>query len=96
MRATVHIVDDDCYFRTAIGRLLEVSGFDVAGYASGDEILASSELDQPGCILPDLQMPGISGLELQRQLAEKSPLLPIVFLTGRGNVETAVEAVASA
>jgi FixJ family two-component response regulator len=89
----IHIVDDDKSFRTAVGRLLEASGFRVASYESGDEILAHLPSSDPGCILLDLQMPGLSGSELQDRLAEKAPLLPIIFLTGQGNIEASVRAI---
>jgi len=88
---TVHIVDDDTSFRTAVGRLLEASGYRVAAYESGEELLARPP-SGPGCILLDLQMPGLSGLELQARLADLAPLLPIVFLTGRGDIGTTVRA----
>lgn len=88
---TVHIVDDDKSFRTAVGRLLETSGFRIACYESGEELLARLPRG-PGCILLDLQMPGLSGLELQARLADVAPLLPIVFLTGRGDIGTTVRA----
>ncbi len=88
----IHIVDDDRSFRLAIGRLIETSGFRVASYESGDDILARLPSSEPGCILLDLQMPGLNGLELQSHLAEKAPLLPIVFLTGQGNIEATVRA----
>jgi FixJ family two-component response regulator len=93
MAATVHIVDDDRSFRTAIGRLLEASGFEVADYESGSDLLGSQIGDGPGCILLDLQMPGLDGLQLQTQLAIKVPLLPIVFLTGHGSIESSVKAI---
>jgi len=92
MSWTIHIVDDDRSFRTALGTFLETSGFRVAGYASGNEILASAQLDEPGCILLDLKMPGLDGLELQQRLTAKAPLLPVLFLTGQGDIEAAVEA----
>jgi len=92
---TIHVVDDDRSFRTAISRLLEASGFRVAVYASGLELMAAQIPDSPGCILLDLQMPGIDGLELQEQLARKAPLLPIIFLTGHGNIESSVRAIKS-
>lgn len=88
----VHIVDDDRSFRVAIGRLIEASGFQVASYESGDDILMHLPSSEPGCILLDLQMPGLNGLELQGRLAEKAPLLPIVFLTGQGSIEATVRA----
>jgi FixJ family two-component response regulator len=88
----IHIVDDDKSFRTAIGRLMEASGYRVASYESGDEILARLPGSDPGCILLDLQMPGLSGPQLQERLAEKAPLLPVVFLTGQGDIEASVRA----
>jgi FixJ family two-component response regulator len=88
---TVHIVDDDKPFRAAVGRMLETSGFTVIGYGSGQEVL--DQLPHgPGCILLDLNMPGLSGLELQDRLSQVAPLLPIVFLTGAGSVSTSVQA----
>ena len=73
--------------------MIEAAGFRVASYESGDEILAHLPSSEPGCILLDLQMPGLSGSELQDRLAEKAPLLPIVFLTGQGNIEASVRAI---
>jgi FixJ family two-component response regulator len=93
MGPVIHIVDDDKSFRTAVGRLLEASGYRVVGYASGTEVLASLRLDEPGCILLDLQMPGLNGLELQQRLREEAPLLPIVFVSGHGSIEATVHAV---
>lgn len=86
MVALVHIVDDDEGLRRALRRLFEASGFTVITYASGAELLASPQLDEAGCIVLDLQMPGLNGLELQKQLAERAPPLPVVFLTGHGNI----------
>jgi FixJ family two-component response regulator len=88
----IHIVDDDKSFRTAVGRLMEASGFRVVSYESGDDILTHLSSSEPGCIVLDLQMPGLDGLELQRRLSEKAPLLPVVFLTGHGDIETSVRA----
>lgn len=89
----VHIVDDDKSFRTSVERLVELSGYRSAGYESGADLLASLPTEQPGCILLDLNMPGLDGLELQDRLAEVAPLLPIVFLTGYGNIATSVRAI---
>jgi FixJ family two-component response regulator len=93
MVPVIHIVDDDKSFRTAVGRLMETSGFRVASYESGEDILARLPSSEPGCILLDLQLPGLSGLELQGRLAEMAPLLPIVFLTGHGDIGSTVQAV---
>jgi FixJ family two-component response regulator len=92
MGAILHIVDDDRSFRTALGRLMEASGFRVASYGSADEFLAHLPISEPGCILLDLRMPGVSGLELQDRLREKAPLLPIVFLTGHAEIASTVQA----
>jgi FixJ family two-component response regulator len=92
-RPVIHIVDDDMSFRTAVGRLIEASGFRIAAYGSGDDILAHLPGSEPGCILLDLQMPGLSGSELQGRLAERAPLLPIIFLTGQGNIAASVRAI---
>ncbi|MDW9899966.1 response regulator [Sinorhizobium meliloti] len=91
MGPTVHIVDDDKSFRAAVGRMLAASGFQIESYSSGEELLARLPRGS-GCILLDLQMPGLSGLELQARLADLAPLLPIVFLTGRGDIGITVRA----
>ena len=93
MKPIVHIVDDDRSFRTAVGRLIEASGFRIASYESGNDILARLPGPEAGCILLDLNMPGVSGTELQQCLAERAPLLPIIFLTGKGNIEASVRAI---
>jgi FixJ family two-component response regulator len=92
MAGFVHIVDDDDGMRRALRRLFEAAGFTVLTYASGETLLASPELDEPGCIVLDLQMPGLDGLELQKRLAERAPTLPVVFLTGHGNIASSVHA----
>jgi FixJ family two-component response regulator len=92
VRPVIHIVDDDKSFRTAVGRLIEASGFRVVLYESGDQILAHLPDVEPGCILLDLQLPGLSGLELQRRLGDNAPLLPIIYLTGQGDIKASVMA----
>jgi FixJ family two-component response regulator len=87
----VHIVDDDKSFRISVMRLVEASGLRSASYESGAEFLARLPV-QPGCVLLDLRMPGLNGLELQSRLAEAAPLLPIVFLTGHGDINASVRA----
>jgi RNA polymerase sigma factor (sigma-70 family) len=89
----VHIVDDDAAFRTAIGRLLQASGYRVALYASGDQLLKSPPGSEPGCILLDIRMTGLSGLELQDRLSQHGIILPIVFLTGHGDIPMSVRAI---
>lgn len=88
----VHIVDDDKSFRTSVERLVLLSGYRPVGYESGADLLARLPTAEPGCILLDLNMPGLDGLELQGRLAEVAPLLPIVFVTGYGNIASTVRA----
>jgi FixJ family two-component response regulator len=91
---TVHIVDDDPSLRTSTGRLLQACGYAVALYGSGEELLAQLPKD-PGssCILLDIRIPGLSGPELQARLNAMGSHLPIVFLTGYGDISTAVRVI---
>jgi FixJ family two-component response regulator len=89
---TIFIVDDDASFRSAISRLLRAGGYAVQSFASATEFLESARNDAPGCVLLDLQMPGPSGLDLQRALSRSENPLPIVFLTGKGDIPTSVHA----
>jgi len=88
----VRIVDDDVSFLKAIARLLRGAGFHVKTFASATDFLADMEPDVPGCVLVDLQMPGLSGLELQDALAKAGHPLPVIFLSGHGDVSTTVHA----
>lgn len=88
----VRIVDDDASFLTAVARMLRASGFAVKTFASAAEFLLRPELDVPGCVLVDLQMPGLSGLDLQEALAKEGRRLPVIFLTGHGDIPTTVQA----
>ncbi|KQV18277.1 LuxR family transcriptional regulator [Rhizobium sp. Root1203] len=92
MQPVIHIVDDDKSCRTATARLLSAYGLRVEAYESGDQFLARLPYCEPGCVLLDLQMPGLSGLQIQRELCELAPLLPIVFLTGEGDIRAGVDA----
>ena len=90
----IHIVDDDASFRTAIGRLLRVHGYAVAEYQSADHFLQKVQAAaEGGCILLDVRLPGLSGPDLQARLAELGSPLPIVFLTGYGDVPTTVRTI---
>ena len=92
--ALIHIVDDDASFRTTTGRLLRVCGYDVVMYESAEQLLERLPDDaHPSCILLDVKIPGLSGPELQDRLAELGSALPIVFLTGHGDVSTTVRAI---
>jgi FixJ family two-component response regulator len=89
----IHIVDDDALFRKAVARLLRASGYQVALYESGDGLLAHPPEGGPGCILLDLRMAGLSGLELQDRLVASGHALPIIFLTGHGDIPASVRAI---
>lgn len=89
----IHLVDDDAAFRTAVSRLLRANGHEVRCYPSAVEFLASAVGDEPGCVLVDLQMPGATGLELQESMAKGENRLPIIFITGHGDIPTSVHAV---
>jgi FixJ family two-component response regulator len=88
----VHVVDDDASFLTAISRLLRANGFSVKTYSSAHEFLAQHDADTPGCVLADLQMPQMNGFDLQSALAQTSNPLPILFLTGHGDIPSTVRA----
>jgi FixJ family two-component response regulator len=90
---TVHIVDDDAPFRTAVRRVLDASGYRVALYDSAEQLLAQLSAGEPGCILLDVRMPGLSGPQLQERLAELGNRVPIVFLTGHGDIPMSVQAI---
>ena len=92
---TIYIVDDDAAFRTAVARLLSASGYRVMQHESGRELLEGPQPTAPGCILLDLQMSGLGGLELQDRLRARGHLLPIIFLTGHGDIPSSVRAIKS-
>ena len=87
----VHVIEDDTSVRTAVMRLLRLEGFDVRGYASAGEFLVSDEARWPGCIVLDVGLPGMSGLDLHAALAQREDA-SVVFLTGRGDLEMGVRA----
>lgn len=88
----IHVVDDDPSFRMAVTRLLRAAKYEVRGYASASEFLDSDPCAEPGCILLDLRMPGVGGLDLQQSLAQMDERLPIIFLTGHGDIPASVRA----
>ena len=90
---TVFVVDDDPSFLLSISRLLRASGFAVRSFSSAAEFLSQHPAEAAGCVVVDLQMPGMNGLELQEALAKTPNPLPLVFLTGHGEVPDAVSAV---
>lgn len=91
--AVIHVVDDDSSFRNSVARLLRASGYQVALYESGEQFLGNDTGETPGCILLDLQLPGLDGLDLQSRLIAKDNILPIVFLTGHGDIPMSVRAI---
>lgn len=89
----VIVVDDDSSLRRALVFLLESVGWKVIAYDSAEKLLAGlDDLTQPGCLILDIRMPVMSGLELQRALNERDIRLPIIFLTGHADVSVAVQA----
>ena len=92
IQADVYLVDDDPGYLKSLTRLLSVEGFRVHACASGHELLADISSQTTGCIVADLRMPGMTGLDLQAALAESKCLMPVVFLTGVGDITTTVRA----
>jgi two-component system, LuxR family, response regulator FixJ len=90
--ATIYIVDDDEAMRKSLALLLEGEGFGVKTYPSGKKFLENSKFAAKGCVLLDVRMPGIDGLELQQLLPQRGIYLPIVMITGHGDVPMAVQA----
>ena len=94
MPGLVHVIDDDASFRRAIERRLKLAGYDVETYSSAQQLLDRLPgTEQPGCILLDVQMPGLSGLDLQSHLIERGSILPIVFVTGYADTPATVRAI---
>jgi FixJ family two-component response regulator len=89
---TVFIVDDDEAVRSSLKLLLKTLGVSAVAYASAPEFLAAFDASRAGCLVLDIRMPGMSGLELQQELNVRGALLPIIFITGHGDVPMAVEA----
>ena len=90
--ATVFVVDDDPSVRRGLERLLRAALYRVETYASTEQFLERGAIDAPGCLVLDIRMPGQGGLDLQQILADRGSLLPIIFITGHGDVPTVVRA----
>jgi FixJ family two-component response regulator len=88
----VLVVDDDPSFRSFLSRLVQTIGLKAVLFSSAEEFLAAPQPDGPTCLVLDVQMPGLSGLDLQRRLADRGRPLPIVFTTGHGDIPMTVEA----
>ena len=90
--AIVYIVDDDAPLRESLMNLLRSMGLRVAAFASAQEFLRSPRPDGPSCLVLDVRLPGLSGLELQQRLAEADLAMPIIFITGHGDIPMSVQA----
>jgi FixJ family two-component response regulator len=88
----VFIVDDDDPFRTALRGLLASAGFSVKAFATATEFLVADPRGIPACLVLDVNLPGLSGLDLQRELVKADKMLPIIFLTGHGDIPMSVSA----
>lgn len=91
-KPVIYVVDDDPSVRGALERLLRSAGYCAMTFARASEFLEFNCSDTPGCIILDIKMPELNGLELQDRLAEKGSLFPIIFITGHGTVPTSVRA----
>ena len=91
-KAIVFVVDDDMSVREALGALLRSVGFAVETFASAQAFLARPQSDLPGCLVLDVGLPDLSGLDLQQRMADMKMQIPIVFITGLGDVPTSVRA----
>ena len=92
---TVIVVDDDEAVRKSLQMLLKSVGHVAVGYASAQQFLAAWDKDQSGCLVLDVRMPGMSGLELQQELNRRGAVLPVIFITGHGDIPMAVAAMQS-
>lgn len=88
----VHVVDDDDSVRRSVGFMLKTSGYKVQPYSSGAEILKDAKALEPGCILLDIRMPGMDGLEVQEALRTHGVSMPVIIMTGHGDVPLSVRA----
>src|SRR5499433_1682935 len=91
-KGIVFVVEDDASVRKAVGSLVRSAGLTVQTFASAQEFLAFSRPDVPSCLVLDVQLPGLSGLDLQEELAKADVQIPIIFLTGHGDIPMSVRA----
>ena len=92
IKTVIYIVEDDASFRKSMERLVRASGFEVISFESADSFLEQPRIHRPACLLLDVQLPGINGLDLQQKLIEKGSSLPIIFMTGHGSIPMSVQA----
>jgi FixJ family two-component response regulator len=90
--STVFVVDDDASMRNALGRLIRSAGLQVVTFSSAEEFIRRNLPDMPACLVLDVRMPGMSGLELQRELAAANNHIPVIFITGHGDIPMSVRA----
>lgn len=91
-KPVIHVVDDDPAIRDSLAFLLDVNGFQSKTYESANAFLANVAIDAPACVVSDIRMPGMNGIELVRELKTKGAACPVVLITGHGDVALAVEA----
>lgn len=91
--ATVYVVDDDDAVRSSLRLLLKSVGLPTVTHASAQEFLATWDGEQPGCLVLDVRMPGMSGIELQTELNQRGAIIPVIFISGHGDIPMAVEAI---
>jgi FixJ family two-component response regulator len=91
-RSLVYVIDDDESMRRSIKRLLKAHGFEAETFPSADEFLCLPRAARPSCLVLDLSLPGMSGIDLQKEMERRNLNLPIVFITGHGDIPTSVEA----
>jgi two-component system response regulator FixJ len=92
---TIYLVDDEEAIRRSVGFMLRSAGFRIEAFASGVEFLKKARELEPGCVLLDIRMPGMDGLEVQEALSEQGVALPVIIMTGHGDITTAVRAMKS-
>ena len=92
---TVFVIDDDADMRAAIQGLLKASGLRSESFGTAEEFLRKNEPDGPSCLVLDVSLPGVSGMELQRKLTEAGVSIPIIFITGHGDIRMTVKAIKS-
>ncbi|MEA3157769.1 MAG: hypothetical protein QOK44_5358, partial [Betaproteobacteria bacterium] len=90
---TVFVIDDDSSFRRSTERLIRSSKFKVETFATATEFLSSERSNAPGCLVLDVRMPGLTGLDLQRELTRAGVRIPIIFMTGHGDIPMSVRAI---
>jgi FixJ family two-component response regulator len=89
----IGLVDDDAAMRRALGRLLALEGYQVITWSSAEELLADPGETKPDCLILDVRMPGMDGLQLQERLSSTAPHIPVIFLTGKGDIPMTVRAI---